>query len=424
MIRTGWILTCFFVLTLVNTGFSQQRMEEIIFRQSQPMYFDEINWAKGDTSTQFTFLFKISHDFLSFINREPTGKSPVYHAEMNLILEVYYADSTIRRFSQTFSSDHSDIAITRNRFNFLTGELTWSDSKRPVRYVVDITDLGNNKPVFKSPRKVRFKNKTVSWFDSAWIGSVKNETLIPANLGKNIPYGSESSLYLAIKDTVGIQSTVFKLLQKPIDEDEFEVMPDSVRISAGKPIALNYSTATAKFPVQVIPVHLPLTNLDAGQYAVTLTSGGVTDTISFMVYWLNMPFSLYDLDLATRTLKYLAPEAIYDKLNSGSARKRIDAFRKFWKEKDPTPLTPYNELMAEYYRRVDFSFASYPTAREPGWRTDRGKIYILNGEPDSRKRLTPPNQPPQEIWTYIKLNRNYVFADTDGKGDFKQVKPK
>lgn len=424
MNRSGWILLCSLILTFFNTGFAQQRMEDIVNRQSQPMYFDEINWARNDTTTHFIFLFKISHDYLSFVNREPTGKSPLYHAEMNLVLEVYYADSTIRRFSHTFSSDQSDIAVTRNRFKFMTGELTWSDSKRPARYVVDITDLGNNKPIFKSPRKVKFKTKSVSWFDSAWIGSVKNENLSPANLGKNIPYGSESSLFLAVKDTVGLHSSTFRLLQKPIDEDKFEAMPDSFKISSGKPLTLKYLSASANFPVQVIPVHLPLENLDAGQYAVTLTSGGVTDTVSFMIYWVNMPFSLYDLDLATRTLKYLAPEAIYDKLNSGSARKRIETFRKFWKEKDPTPLTPYNELMAEYYRRVDFSFASYPTLREPGWRTDRGKIYILNGEPDSRKRLTPPNQPPQEIWTYAKLNRNYVFVDTDGKGDFKLVKSK
>ncbi|MBN8707646.1 MAG: GWxTD domain-containing protein [Bacteroidetes bacterium] len=424
MKRSVWILVAFLLVSGLKTGFSQQRMDEIVLRQSQPMYFDEINWAKGDTTTQFTFLFKISHDYLSFVNRESTGKPPVYHAEMNLSLEVYFNDSTIKRFNQTFISDQSELSVTRNRFEFIQGEITWSDSKRPVRYVVDITDLGNNKSIFKAPRKVQFRKKHNSWFDSAWIGTVKNGVITPANLGKNIPYGSESTVFLAVKDSIQLEKTSIKLLQKPIDDDEFESMPDSFNVTAGKITTLNYSSASAAFLVKGLEIHLPLKDLDAGQYAITLTSAGVTDTVAFLIYWLNMPFSLYDLDLATRTMKYLAPEADYDKLNSGSSRKRIEFFRKYWKNLDPTPKTPYNELMAEYFRRVDFSFATYQSTRDPGWRTDRGKIYILNGEPDTRKRVTPPNQPPQEIWTYSKLNRVFVFADTDGKGDFRLVKSK
>ena len=53
----------------------------------------------------------------------------------------------------------------------------------------------------------------------------------------------------------------------------------------------------------------------------------------------------------------------------------------FWQKRDPTPGTPENEYKQEHYRRIAYAnehFASYV----PGWKTDRGRIYITFGPPD------------------------------------------
>src|SRR5271157_5231609 len=53
----------------------------------------------------------------------------------------------------------------------------------------------------------------------------------------------------------------------------------------------------------------------------------------------------------------------------------------FWLRRDPTPDTPENEYKEEHYRRI--AYANEPFASGiPGWRTDRGRIYIAYGPPD------------------------------------------
>ncbi len=56
----------------------------------------------------------------------------------------------------------------------------------------------------------------------------------------------------------------------------------------------------------------------------------------------------------------------------------------FWQRRDPTPGTPRNEVKEEHYRRLQFASRNF---REgiPGWRTDRGRVYVLLGQPDGEE---------------------------------------
>jgi GWxTD domain-containing protein len=53
----------------------------------------------------------------------------------------------------------------------------------------------------------------------------------------------------------------------------------------------------------------------------------------------------------------------------------------FWQRRDPTPDTPENEFKEEHYRRIAYANEHF-AAGVPGWRTDRGRIYIVFGPPD------------------------------------------
>jgi GWxTD domain-containing protein len=52
-----------------------------------------------------------------------------------------------------------------------------------------------------------------------------------------------------------------------------------------------------------------------------------------------------------------------------------------WDVRDPTPGTVENEFRDEYYRRVMYANERF-SAGVPGWKTDRGRIYIVYGPPD------------------------------------------
>ena len=53
----------------------------------------------------------------------------------------------------------------------------------------------------------------------------------------------------------------------------------------------------------------------------------------------------------------------------------------FWQRRDPTPDTAENEYRDEHYRRITYANEHFG-AGVPGWKTDRGRIYIIHGPPD------------------------------------------
>jgi GWxTD domain-containing protein len=61
---------------------------------------------------------------------------------------------------------------------------------------------------------------------------------------------------------------------------------------------------------------------------------------------------------------------------------RVQFIKQFWMRRDPTPGTPENEVKEEHYRRIAYSNERYGTIDLPGWKTDRGRLYITWGPPD------------------------------------------
>jgi len=73
-------------------------------------------------------------------------------------------------------------------------------------------------------------------------------------------------------------------------------------------------------------------------------------------------------------------QSAFKKLSNNTER---DIFiEQFWQRRDPTPDTAENEYKEEHYRRIQYANEHY-AAGLPGWKTDRGRIYIMYGKPDS-----------------------------------------
>jgi GWxTD domain-containing protein len=71
----------------------------------------------------------------------------------------------------------------------------------------------------------------------------------------------------------------------------------------------------------------------------------------------------------------------------------------FWKQRDPTPATPQNEFKDEHFRRIKYADTMFGKGTsKPGWKTDRGKIYIILA-PDSS--TTGPNG--DNLWTGLAM---------------------
>lgn len=60
---------------------------------------------------------------------------------------------------------------------------------------------------------------------------------------------------------------------------------------------------------------------------------------------------------------------------------RENFIENFWRRRDPDPDTEENEFREEYYERIAYANEHYASGI-PGWKTDRGRIYITFGKPD------------------------------------------
>ncbi len=61
---------------------------------------------------------------------------------------------------------------------------------------------------------------------------------------------------------------------------------------------------------------------------------------------------------------------------------RAAFIERFWARRDPTPVTPFNEFRVQFRERVAAANRQFQDSAVPGWKTDRGKIYVLLGPPD------------------------------------------
>jgi GWxTD domain-containing protein len=161
----------------------------------------------------------------------------------------------------------------------------------------------------------------------------------------------------------------------------------------------------------VMTIELPSSGLSPGNYSLLVINDNNTDSAKyeFEVIWNDMPLALRNPSYAVEVMYYILNDEEYSIMNSGNDDSKAQKVMKYWKQKDPTKLTPFNESMTEYFRRVDFAFFNYQTVKEKdGAKTERGKIYILFGKPDKVEKVLNDGKQ-SEVWTYTKQSKKYYF---------------
>jgi GWxTD domain-containing protein len=196
---------------------------------------------------------------------------------------------------------------------------------------------------------------------------------------------------------------------------------------SGDTLRITHTTVKPTGTVQTLEYSLTIKGLTSQQYVLKLTAAGngrkETRERQFHVRIPGIPISIRDLDLAIRQLRYIASGSEYNKLRQATGAEREQLFKDFWKKRDPTKDTEENELMDEYYRRVEYANEKFSTNRA-GWESDRGRIYILYGEPtDIERHPFEADSRPYEVWYYSSIARRFVFVDYTGFGDYSLATP-
>ena len=167
--------------------------------------------------------------------------------------------------------------------------------------------------------------------------------------------------------------------------------------------------------------------LDLGKNLLTITlkdsTGKVIDSSrkTFVSRWKGVPVYITDLDKAIDQMIYLAnPEDLSYIKEPEERIEKAKRFVAFWKKQDPNPADEYNPVFNEYYNRVAYANQNFTTYSLEGWRSDRGMVLILLGAPDNIDRHPfEYYAKPYEVWQYYNLNKQFIFMDYSGFGDYR-----
>ena len=132
------------------------------------------------------------------------------------------------------------------------------------------------------------------------------------------------------------------------------------------------------------------------------------------------------LEAAFAPLIYLAPPESLSVWKTGlSIKAKREFLTRFWTGRDLSPGTPRNEFREVFYSQIAEANKRYGDAGRstmPGWRTDRGRIFVKYGQPGDAldRRTSSGSAPPYEVWRYTRGKElYYIFADRSGSGGYK-----
>jgi GWxTD domain-containing protein len=118
-------------------------------------------------------------------------------------------------------------------------------------------------------------------------------------------------------------------------------------------------------------------------------------------------------------LRYFGYDDKLDSLRKAPQAERPQLWRSFYTSTDPNRATPENEALEIYFQRLSIANSRFRDEGVTGWRTDRGEVYIMLGEPDEVYDSSPLSQGRVIRWVYVQDRLSLTFLDETGFGRFR-----
>jgi GWxTD domain-containing protein len=214
-----------------------------------------------------------------------------------------------------------------------------------------------------------------------------------------VGYGADTLLaYIEGYDFPGPATVPFEVL----DERQEVIYTDSLTFRGGRPIES-----------QVI--RLAPDSISLGELKLVVGSQAnrrsVSALVSFSQAWVITNFGEM-LDL----LRYFGQDARVNAMRKAPPSERSRVWRQFYTDTDPNKITPENEALNQYFGRISAANARFNDEGVPGWRTDRGEVFIALGPPDESIETTPGTAGRVVRWSYLNYRLSLFFQDETGFG--------
>jgi len=392
----------------------------ILLSQERPKpVFIEHNSIMNDSQQVEIFSYRIPYKNLLF-----TKESDNYTSSFALTLEFYRDEEFIKRdiVNPTLS--------TKDYEKTLSGEYNYQDiilmNIDPGDYILKPTlSLGSTDLEYAMPSQKIIvdnlsKNKIIGPLIVSDVSDQLKNYFELSNYGNTIPFSHKkySLLYGLADSTLDSVNVTIKQLEKLIFSGEFPfVLGGNISVDKNEESIQISVDGQSEFRYFIISGFSNL--LYEGKAELLIAIDGSEKKYDLNIHWIEKPKILNNPEYSIKLLSYIEKENVVGDLLSSNEDDYYKNLTEYWVKNFPADGMKYNYAMKEYYNRADHSIKNYSSLNSfDGAERDRGKIYILYGNPTTMERNYTEMNEIIEIWNYENLAKTFIFKDVNGTGKF------
>ncbi len=448
MIRAGVLMVV--AAFLAQQVVAQEEREPLRPPVQQFLFYEAINLVSADsTRSRVDIHYRIDADFFVPIRNSDPSITTNFKRRGEILIELIDSLGT----SQARDINHFEVGTASSEPDpeakkWYLGIVSFTVPPGPYNIVFDVDDLESERKYLNRDvtiRATRLGDTRLEASTPLFIyqpdSGATPSSLVTQSVGGNLLFGKKSALFFQLASPISSDSSLWIEYSFSISKSRFrdtepvltdtardvvilpQVIPEIKRWSDSVGYNLSSTSESGMYNV-IVPLSVETLPLRPYDLLVKVRRGSSETEItkSFQMIWPDMPLSLRDIDYALDALNIITREEQLDSLKRGDFEARRSKLEAFWKEKDKTPETSYNEVMAEFYRRVDHARKTFGTLREPdGFKSDRGRVFVLYGPPTKIERTLDAAAGFRESWSYEKLNKKFVFLDKTKSGIYMLV---
>jgi len=401
-------------------GFNVQRQPVVNFN-----YFIDMPYKQQPV---LQLAIGIQNDYLQFIRTDTNFVAnyqisfTLVHNKKTLLTQTWQESARTKDFKDT----NSRRLFQQKTYTLQISDLNFTQLSSDTNGValLEVRDLSSSR-IYRARRPYRaglvsadgkFERTDISFLtDSAWSGKMPfplSETYNTLDI--NSPYSAFCRARFNGFDSVRVKIGLWAITARK----DTLVETHTIRLKA-----------TEKDLPLLFPI--PFQQLGEGAYAIRITYQDIKgkeltkQVKKFYIRWFLKPVYLFRVDLAIRPMVYILSKEEMSLAKSMPLKKLQNWFDEWWKKRDPSPATSYNELMHVYFSRVSQAVVRFSSRFKEGWETDRGMIFLLYGEPDEIENGKYTSKAaPYLIWHYKKIDKNFTFLDEERTGLFNLIDQK
>ena len=417
IIKLVSLVLLLFVLSS-NESKSQELEDKSIKKVEKDFFFVDpmVFYSKDQMKARLDVYLEIPLENLQF---KKNYTSKLYDASISYVIKItnssgeIVSNESIKDFITTSKAEQKKLDESAK---FIVKEFYLNPGNYNIE--VSLTDINTKKEKSKKDKIdiIDYAGKSISFSDIMLVSNLKIENgkkIITPLIDKNIDNLKEIFLFFEIYNSENKEVTnnfsykITDLKGKDFEKGEYE-----------------YKLAPG---INKFFEKIPTINLVFGSYRIEIknkSNGELIAEKEFTNKLNGFPVNMKDMNLLIDQLLYIATGEELSKIkNAPTDELKEKYFIEFWRGKDPNPYTHKNEYMGDYYKRIEIANERY-THWIDGWKTDMGMIYIVYGEPSNIERYPfTENTKPYEIWQYYSSNKEFIFVDDTGFGDYKLMIP-